>query len=79
MSCIYQNGTLVEWKVSDWTVAKKIQKKELTFEASTFNHSSNSTIVYTQNPKTSLNSIEEYLENNFVKTLQVDIKITSMI
>ena len=79
MSCIYQNGTLIEWKVSDWSVAKKIQKKELTFEASTFNHPSNSTIVYTHDPKTSLNSIEEYLENNSVKALQVDMKITSMI
>jgi hypothetical protein len=35
--------------------------------------------VYTQNPKTSVNCIEEYLENNSVRSLNVDMKITSMI
>ena len=79
LSCIFENGTLAEWRVSDWSVAKKATKKQLMFEASTYNHPANSTIVYAHNSKTSVNCIEQYFENNTTKSIQVDIKITSMI
>ena len=81
LGCIYHNGILVEWKVTDWTVAKKVAKKELTFEASTFNHANNSTLVYAHNPQTSINYLQEFTDNNVTsgKNIQVDMKITTVV
>jgi len=78
LCAVYKNGTLVEWRVSEWTVMKKIVKPEMSFGACAYNHSEKSTLVYSTNNTSKANMIEEYGENNQYKSIEIDLKVTKM-
>ena len=59
MCCTYKNGTLKEWRVSDWSINKNL-KKELEFETSLYNNFNNSILVYGYDQNEKKNFLEEF-------------------